>query len=120
MEYKTRMPTRIPMRASHASSTLPTNGELSRLITAAVVNQKFCNLLLTNPATALATGYGGESFYLTTEEQELILSIQATTLADFATQLADRRNGNSNGNGYHGGNRHHSGNGVGTKAWGFE
>lgn len=70
------------------------NGELSRLITAAVVNQKFCNLLLTNPAMALATGYGGESFRLPKEEQTLILSIRATSLADFATQLAESRNGN--------------------------
>lgn len=120
MESKMRMPVRHSMGTLHASSTLPTNGELSRLITAAVVNQKFCNLLLTNPATALATGYGGESFYLTTDEQELILSIHATTLADFATQLADRRNGNSHGNGYNGSNGHHGGNGAGRQAWRFE
>ena len=91
--------------------------ELSRLITAAVVNQKFCNLLLTNPAMALATGYNGETFRLATEEQELILSIRATSLADFAMQLTERRNGNngyshgynsySNGRGYNG-----HGNGV--------
>jgi hypothetical protein len=45
--------------------TVPFNGEMSRLVTAAVVNKKFCDLLLTSPAAALAAGYNGESFYLT-------------------------------------------------------
>jgi hypothetical protein len=67
--------------------------ELSRLLTAAVVNQRFCNLLLTNPATALAIGYNGESFRLGKEEHDLILSIQAKTLADFARQLTSPRSG---------------------------
>jgi hypothetical protein len=60
---------------------------LSRLINAAVVSQEFCNLLLTNPALALATGYNGESFHLASEEQKLIFSIRASSLADFALQL---------------------------------
>jgi hypothetical protein len=62
--------------------------ELNRLLTAAVVNRKFCDLLLTNPASALARGYQGEAFRLDTEEQKFILSIRANTLADFAQQLA--------------------------------
>ena len=61
--------------------------ELSRLLTAAVVNRGFCKLLLTNPATALEKGYNGESFRLGREEHELILSIRAKSLADFARQL---------------------------------
>ena len=65
----------------------PHNGELSRLIVAAVVNQKFCDLLLTSPATALATGYNGESFHLTPEEQKLVASTHAVSLIDFASQL---------------------------------
>jgi hypothetical protein len=75
--------------------------ELSRLITAAVVNQEFCNLLLANPAVAVATGYNGEPFDLAMEEQELIISIRATSLADFAKQLTRNGHGNHNGNGYH-------------------
>jgi len=100
--------------------------ELSRLITAAVVSQKFCDLLLSDPAMALATGYGGESFSLSAEEQELILSIRATSLTDFAMQLAGHRNGNgqtdyhglngNSSNGLYGYNGHKNGNGVG-KAW---
>ncbi len=99
-----------------ASGTMPKIRELSRLISAAVVNQKFCSLLLADPALALATGYGGEAFRLATEEQELILSIRATSLADFALQLAkngnghSRSNGNGNGNGHNGNG--HNGNGY--------
>jgi hypothetical protein len=76
-------------------------GELSRLLAAAVVNAKFRNLLLTNPAQALASGYLGESFYLAPEEEDLILSIQATSLAEFALQLTKRLNGDGDRD-YHG------------------
>jgi dihydrodipicolinate synthase/N-acetylneuraminate lyase len=36
---------------------------------------------------ALAAGYNGESFHLTLEERELVVSIRASSLTDFATQL---------------------------------
>jgi hypothetical protein len=105
--------------SSFPSGTLPKVAELSRLISAAVVNQRFCNLLLADPALALATGYSGETFRLPIEEQELILSIRATSLVDFAAQLAEGRNGNGNGNGHgHGYNGHH--NGVERKACGLK
>lgn len=66
--------------------TLP-SANISRLITAAVVNQGFRKLLLSNPEKALKTGYNGEAFRLDHEEQELILSIQATSLSDFAMKI---------------------------------
>jgi hypothetical protein len=72
------------------------------LLSAAVVNREFCTLLLTNPAMAVASGYNGEPFDLAAEEQELIFSIDATSLTDFAKQLT--RNGN--GNGYNDGPNH--------------
>ncbi len=56
-------------------------------MTAAVVNRQFCDLLLANPAKAMAAGYNGEAFHLASEEQQLVLSIRATSLADFARQL---------------------------------
>lgn len=59
--------------------------KLNRLIAAAVVNRRFCQLLLTNPAKALH-GYGSERFDFTLSERELILSIHATTLEEFADQ----------------------------------
>jgi len=80
-----------------SASLMPTSkngGELSRLLTAAVINQRFCKLLLSNPATALASGYNGESFRLGKEEREMILSIQAKSLADFARQLTVIRSRN--------------------------
>jgi hypothetical protein len=72
----------ISMKASAASGR-----EISRLLTAAVINQGFCNLLLTNPASALAKGYNGEAFRLEHEERDRVISIQARSLADFALQL---------------------------------
>ena len=80
-------------RTSYPEGKTPFNGELSRLVTAAVVNQKFCNLLLASPTVALSAGYNGESFHLTSEEQNLVISIRASSLTDFATQLA--RNGHN-------------------------
>jgi len=79
---------------SYVASPSSEISELSRLVTAAVVNQKFCNLLLTNPALALASGYNGESFCLAPDEQARVLAIRATSLADFATQLVKGQNGN--------------------------
>ena len=62
--------------------------ELSRLISAAVVNQDFCRLLLSNPASALASGYHGERFHLGTNDEQLVLSIRAKTLVEFAREIA--------------------------------
>jgi hypothetical protein len=71
----------------YASDVLHNGRELSRLINAAVISKEFCQLLLTNPATALTIGYNGDLFHLTSEERDLILSIRASSLADFAQQL---------------------------------
>jgi hypothetical protein len=115
-EFEVRMTLLHPPCASRASNISLNGKELSRLISAAVVSREFCNLLLADPAVALATGYNGEAFHLATEEQELITSIRATSLADFAKQLTTSRNGyshsqngqssHSNGNGYHSHNGH--------------
>ena len=83
------------------------------MLTAAVINREFCNLLLADPAVAMATGYNGQPFRLDTDEENLILSIRATSLADFAKQLTANGNGyghNYNGNG-HSRNGHKSFNG---------
>ena len=68
-------------------------GEISRLMAAAVVNQGFRNLLLTNPAMAMKSGYLGEKFSLASDEIELILSIRASNLTEFAAQLVNGRVG---------------------------
>jgi hypothetical protein len=65
----------------------PCDREFSRILTAAVVNEKFRNLLLSNPGLAIKAGYGGEAFHLAEKETERISMIHAITLADFATQM---------------------------------
>ena len=62
---------------------------LNRLVAAAVVNQNFCRLLLSKPAQALARGYQGEEFELDHDEADLVLSIRANDLTDFARQLVN-------------------------------
>jgi hypothetical protein len=57
------------------------------MLTAAVVSRKFCQLLLADPLLAMRNGYNGETFQLSTDEIDLLLSIRATTLRDFAAQL---------------------------------
>ena len=72
---------------STLSIQIDPNGAVSRVLAAAVINRSFCRLLLTNPAAALAIGYRGESFMLSTAEKELLLQIRATTLREFAKLL---------------------------------
>jgi len=61
--------------------------EYSRIMTAAVVSERFRKLLLSNPRLAIKSGYGGEAFNLATEESDRISSIKATSLAEFAKQM---------------------------------
>lgn len=60
---------------------------LSRIFAAAVVNRQFCQMLLQEPHTALQKGYLGETFSLSKEEVDVIVSIRAESLPDFARQL---------------------------------
>ena len=60
---------------------------LSRVFAAAVVSRQFCDMLLHDPQEALHVGYLGETFSLSKEEQDLIVSIRADTLAELAKQV---------------------------------
>jgi len=60
---------------------------LNQLLCAATVNGRFCETLLRNPAQAIAVGYFNHSFALTPEEQEMVVSIRAQRLEDFAAQV---------------------------------
>jgi hypothetical protein len=80
-----------PGPASPPGHVKPKQGGISRLLTAAVVDTSFRNLLLTNPKLVLTSGYNGELFPLNREEQETLLSIRATTLSDFANQWIERQ-----------------------------
>ncbi len=73
------MATALPQ--SHPSANL------SRLISAAVINRGFRDLLLSNPEKALSMGVNGETFRLNRDERELVLSIRASSLADFAVKV---------------------------------
>src|SRR3972149_5987294 len=63
--------------------------ELNRLLSAAIVSAGFRNMLISHPETAIAKGYQGEKFDLSSEEYRWLVSIQATDLASFASQLLD-------------------------------
>jgi len=60
---------------------------MSRVFAAAVVNRQFCDMLLSDPHQALQKGYLGETFSLSKEEQDLIVSIRANSLSDLAKQV---------------------------------
>jgi hypothetical protein len=68
---------------------------LNQLLCAAVVNTRFQESLLRNPAQALATGYFTHSFSLTPEEQDLVTRIKAQRIEDFAAQIHRWMTGNS-------------------------
>ena len=74
----------LPLKISETPRNLT---GMSKLFEAAVVNRQFCQLLLSQPETALRQGYLGNSFDLTLEEQALIISIQANSLPDLAQQV---------------------------------
>ena len=67
--------------------TRVSHSEVNRLLAAAVVNRKFRQLLLSDPVQALEAGYQGEKFTFTRSERDLIVSIQAKSLAELAGQL---------------------------------
>jgi hypothetical protein len=73
---------------------------LNQLLCAATVNNGFRETLLHNPAQAIATGYFDHTFSLTPEERDLVISIQAQKLEDFAAQVYHWISGNGNGNGH--------------------
>jgi len=85
---------------------------LNQLLCAATVNVRFREVLLRDPAKAIASGYFDHSFALTQEERDMVVGIQAQRLEDFAAQvyhwISDGSNG-FNGNGRNG--KKHNGNG---------
>ncbi|MDY6872998.1 MAG: hypothetical protein SVR81_03375 [Chloroflexota bacterium] len=62
--------------------------EISRLLTAAVINGSFRKALLNDPGRAISSGFGGEVFNLGSDVVQRVSNIQANSLADFATQLS--------------------------------
>ena len=62
---------------------------VNRLMSAAAVSPRFCRQLLSDPLSALAAGFHGESFPVTPEEVRLLSSIHANSLRNFAAQLVE-------------------------------
>jgi hypothetical protein len=60
---------------------------LNQLLCAAAINRRFCEMLLHDPAQAVAKGYLEQTFSLTAEERELVTGIRAQYLDDFAAQV---------------------------------
>ena len=69
------------------SSRSTISSGISRVFAAAVVDRQFCSMLLQYPQIALQEGYFGETFSLSREEQDLIISIRADSLPDLAKQV---------------------------------
>lgn len=81
---------------------------LNQLLSAATINNRFCDTLLHDPAEALTAGYFGQAFSLTPEERDLVIGIHAQRLEDFAEQIHCWMRLNRNG---------HSGNGHGNNGY---
>jgi hypothetical protein len=71
--------------------------DLNRVLSAAVVNRRFCNLLLSDPQAALRNGYNGETFQLSDNERQIVMRIRAGSLQEFASQLIAEFTGEGHG-----------------------
>ena len=80
LTYQNTLPMNLTSRSNISSG-------ISRVFAAAVVNRQFCSMLLQDPQIALQKGYLGETFSLSREEQDLIVSIRANSLSDLAKQV---------------------------------
>jgi hypothetical protein len=80
LTYQNKLTINLTSRSNNSSG-------ISRVFAAAVVNQQFRDILLQDPNIALQNGYLGETFSLSKEEQDLIVSIRANSLSDLATQV---------------------------------
>jgi hypothetical protein len=78
--FRTTRPITLTSRPKNSS-------QLNRVFAAAIINQQFCEMLLQNPHQALQNGYLGETFSLSKEERDLIISTRAETLSDLAKQV---------------------------------
>jgi hypothetical protein len=63
--------------------------EYSRILSAAVINSGFRQMLLKDPVKAVCGGYSGEKFNLNNNDKSRLASIRAASLADFAAQLSN-------------------------------
>jgi hypothetical protein len=79
---------------------------LYRLLSAAIVDSEFRDLLLQDPAHAISAGYLGQAFALTTDEQDLVLHTEAQSLEVMAARIEGWVAGNGSTNGSRNCNRY--------------
>ncbi|MHB8807168.1 MAG: hypothetical protein ACYC59_06260 [Anaerolineaceae bacterium] len=65
------------------------NTEISRILSAAVINEPFCQLLLDSPIHAIESGFHDEYFNVNAQELAKIEAIHASNLVDFATKISN-------------------------------
>ena len=73
---------------NHKKRTLSGVKEFSRILSAAVINSHFRQMLLNDPVKAISNGYSGEQFDINSDEKVRLSTIKATSLSDFAAQLS--------------------------------
>jgi hypothetical protein len=81
--------TLTPQRV-HVVDTIADRSNINRLLAAAVINTGFRSLLLNNPSMALQAGFAEEQFALSAQAEELLASIHAPSLKEFAQQLCEK------------------------------
>ncbi len=77
--FTTKIPLKIDPEEHHSG--------LSGLFAAAAVSTSFREMLLRDPEEALRQGYLGKGFGLSQADASLIVSLNATSLADLAKQV---------------------------------
>jgi hypothetical protein len=65
------------------------NTEISRILSAAVISEPFCQLLLNSPTHAIESGFHDEYFNVNAQELAKIEAIHASNLVDFATKITN-------------------------------
>jgi len=63
---------------------------VNRLLAAAVTSNGFRSALLVDPQKAVATGFAGESFELSSKALAILMSIHAGSLREFAQQVYEK------------------------------
>jgi hypothetical protein len=76
----------LPKHNQHTS--ISGDEEYSRILSAAVINEHFRQMLLNDPIKAIVNGYCGEQFQINSDDRVRLSAIKAATLADFAAQLS--------------------------------
>lgn len=80
---------RMASQSYSTNTNVSNSSEFSRLVSAAVVSEEFCTLLLHNPARALNNGYNGETFDFSPKEYARITSVRAASLPEFVVRILE-------------------------------